>query len=243
MNSEDLERFLHQSLADHRLSGGEKTALADWLAKNVVTDQARGLARHVAFEVARTAVADPAAAELVGWLEDVMKVLVPMGTPVAHAPGSPQPGDDLAFFAPGERCLQHIVHRFGQCRRTAELCVFTITDDRITRAILDAHRRGAKVRVISDNEKCHDPGSDIHKLRDAGIPVKTDDAPAGRSDPGINGHMHHKFAIFDGTRLLNGSYNWTRGAADMNYENVVDTADAKLVAAFAAEFERLWNRF
>ena len=249
MNSEDLDRFLRQSLADHRLSGGEKSALADWLAKNAATDQTRGLARHVAFEVARGAVADPVAAELVGWLEDVMKVLVPMA-PVAHAPGSPnpapgspKPGEDLAFFAPGERCLQHIVHRFGQCRRTADLCVFTITDDRITRAILDVHRRGAKVRVISDNEKCHDPGSDVHKLRAAGIPVKMDDAPAGRSDPGINGHMHHKFAIFDGARLLNGSYNWTRGAADMNYENVVDTADAKLVAAFAAEFERLWNRF
>jgi cardiolipin hydrolase len=244
MNPEDLDRFLRQSLADHKLSGGEKSALADWLAKNVTTDQARGLARHVAFEVARSAVADPAAAELVGWLEDVMKVLVPMAPQNQQGADAPRPpGEDLAFFAPGERCLQHIIHRFGQCRRTADLCVFTITDDRITRAILDAHRRGVKLRVISDNEKCHDPGSDVHKLRDAGIPVKMDDAPPGRSDPGINGHMHHKFAIFDGARLLNGSYNWTRGAADMNYENVVDTADAKLVAAFAAEFERLWNRF
>ena len=55
--------------------------------------------------------------------------------------------------------------------------------------------------------------------------------------------MHHKFAIFDGTRLLNGSYNGTRGAADMNYENLVDTDDPNLVAAFSAEFERLWKRF
>jgi phosphatidylserine/phosphatidylglycerophosphate/cardiolipin synthase-like enzyme len=73
--------------------------------------------------------------------------------------------------------------------------------------------------------------------------VKLDDVRGGRSDPGINGHMHHKFAVFDAARLLNGSYNWTRGAADTNYENLVDTADPRLVAAFAAEFERLWNRF
>ena len=120
--------------------------------------------------------------------------------------------------------------------------MFTITDDRITRAILDAHGRGVKIRVISDNEKWRDPGSDINKLRDAGIPVKLDNIH-NHADPHLNGHMHHKFAIFDGSRLVTASYNWTRGAAETNYENIVDTADAKLLAAFAAEFERLWNAF
>ena len=240
MNPDELTRFLSQSLADRKLSGGERSALADWLAKNVATDQHRGLARHTAFEVARRAIADPVAVDVVEWLEDVMKVLAPLAPPVAHAPGSP--GKDEAFFAPGERCLQQIVHRFGQCRRTADVCVFTITDDRISRAILDAHRRGVAVRIVTDNEKQHDAGSDVQKFHEAGIAVKTDDMH-GPADTGLNGHMHHKFAIFDGTHLLNGSYNWTRGAADLNFENVVDTADAALVAAFAAEFARLWNRF
>ena len=240
MNPEDLIRFLTQSLADRKLSGGEKSALSDWLAKNVKTDQHRGLVRHAAFEVARKPIADPASVDVVEWLEDVMKVLAPLAAPGAHASGAS--GRDEAFFAPGDACLHRIVHRFGACRRTADVCVFTITDDRITRAILDAHRRGVRVRILSDNEKQHDAGSDLHKFRAEGIPVKTDDMRAA-AEPGLNGHMHHKFAIFDGTRLLNGSYNWTRGAADVNYENVVDTADAKLVAAFAAEFERLWNRF
>jgi mitochondrial cardiolipin hydrolase len=245
MDPAQLDRFLGQSLADRKLTRGEKSALADWLAQNVKTDQHRGLVRHAAFEVARKAVADPAAAEVVEWLEDVMKVIAPLGNTQANSTqgaDAPRSGGDEAFFAPGERCLQQIVHRFGQCRRTADVCVFTITDDRITRAILDAHRRGVKVRIISDNEKCHDAGSDIHRLRDAGIPVKMDDV-RGPAEPGINGHMHHKFAIFDGVRLINGSYNWTRGAADMNFENLVDTADANQITAFAAEFERLWNRF
>lgn len=55
--------------------------------------------------------------------------------------------------------------------------------------------------------------------------------------------MHHKFAVFDGGRLLAGSYNWTRGAANVNYEDLIDTTDSHLVAAFAAEFERLWAKF
>jgi phosphatidylserine/phosphatidylglycerophosphate/cardiolipin synthase-like enzyme len=239
MNADDLARLLRESLADRKLGRAEKSALADWLAAHAATDQQRGVARHTAFEVAKAA--HPAAAPLVDWLEDVMRVLAPMAS--AQGADAPRSEPDLAFFSPGERCLQQIVHRFGQCRRTADVCVFTITDDRITRAVLDAHRRGVAVRVISDNEKCHDPGSDVHRLRDAGVPVKLDDVRGPRSDPGVNGHMHHKFAVFDAARLLNGSYNWTRGAADMNYENLVDTADPRLVAAFAAEFDRLWNRF
>ncbi|MBN9121941.1 MAG: DUF1669 domain-containing protein [Planctomycetes bacterium] len=240
MNSEDLIRFLTQSLADRKLSGAEKSALTDWLARNVRTDQHRGLVRHCAFEVARTATVDPAAGELVEWLEDVMKVIAPLGGP--QGADAPRAGADEAFFAPGEDCLHRIVHRFGACRRTADVCVFTVTDDRISRAILDAHRRGVAVRVITDAEKQYDAGSDVQKFRAAGIAVKTDDIHAS-AEPGLNGHMHHKFALFDRTRLLNGSYNWTRGAADVNFENVVDTADASLIAAFAAEFERLWNRF
>jgi phosphatidylserine/phosphatidylglycerophosphate/cardiolipin synthase-like enzyme len=246
MNTEDLTRFLHQTLADHKLSGSEKTALTDWLTKNAQTDQNRGLARHFAFEAAKSGVLAPDAIEIIGWLEDVMRVLVPMGVPVSSSPdqtsSSPQPGEDLAFFAPGERCLQQIVDRFRQCRRNADVCVYTITDDRISRAILDAHRRGVKVRVITDADKQHDAGSDIQEFREAGILVKTDDIHK-HTDPALNGHMHHKFAIFDGTRLINGSYNWTRGAANTNYENITDTADAKLIATFAAEFERLWDRF
>ena len=63
---------------------------------------------------------------------------------------------DAAFFSPGDACWQHIVHRLSLAHKTADLCVFTITDDRISRAIMDAHRRGVKLRIISDAEKAHD---------------------------------------------------------------------------------------
>ncbi|MCE9562912.1 MAG: endonuclease [Planctomycetes bacterium] len=239
MNVDELSSLLRQSLADHKLTPSEKTALSGWFTKNVQTDQQRGVARHTAFEIAKLSLST-ADATIVGWLEDVMRIFAPMGSTVTNAPGSSEP--DQAFFAPGERCLQQIVHRFLTVRHTADVCVFTITDDRISRAIADAHRRGVKLRIISDTDKAFDPGSDIQRFREAGIPVKTDDIHK-HSEPGQNGHMHHKFAIFDGVRLLNGSYNWTRGAADMNYENIVDTGDSKQIAVFAAEFERLWNRF
>src|SRR5688572_2816202 len=103
MNSEDLTRFLTQSLADRKLSGAEKSALTDWLGKNVKTDQHRGLVRHVAFEVARAATTDPTAADLVEWLEDIMKVLAPLagasgGGKQGEPPVSGPSAADEAFF-------------------------------------------------------------------------------------------------------------------------------------------------
>ena len=240
MNAADAERFLAATLADGQLTGGEKQDLAGWLAEHAPSDQLRGVVRHAAFDLARKSAPDAAA--VLDWLEGVMRAVAPVvaPNPGADSPGSPAPA--TVAFAPGETCLNLIVRRLAAARKTLDLCVFTITDDRIGRPILDAHRRGVRVRIVSDNDKAHDPGSDVHRFAEAGIPVKFD--PPGRlNDPHTTGHMHHKFAVIDGARLLNGSYNWTRGAAEVNYENVVDTAEPGLVAAFAAEFERLWKAF
>jgi mitochondrial cardiolipin hydrolase len=243
MNLEDLSQFLRRSIADRNLSSGEKAALAEWVERFVLDDRARGLARHAAFEAARTAITDPAGAEVIEWLEDVMKVLAPISPPpVDNGPGSPRTERDRACFSPGEGCLQLITRRFDACRRTADVCVYTITDDRIGRAIYNAHQRGVKVRILSDRGKAGDLGSDMHQFSESGIPVKLADV-FDHSGPGRDGHMHHKFAVFDGERLINGSYNWTRGAANINLENLVDTANPDLVAVFAEEFKRLWNRF
>ena len=44
------------------------------------------------------------------------------------------------------------------------MCVFTITDNRIVDAMERAHRRNVQVRVISDDDKAADAGSDIDRL-------------------------------------------------------------------------------
>ena len=55
--------------------------------------------------------------------------------------------------------------------------------------------------------------------------------------------MHHKFALFDRMLLVNGSYYWTRSAAERNEENLVVSDDPRLVGSFQAEFEKLWDQF
>jgi hypothetical protein len=55
-------------------------------------------------------------------------------------------------------------------------------------------------------------------------------------------HMHHKFAVVDDRILLTGSYNWTRGAADNNEENLIVTDDPRFVKPYVEEFARLYDQ-
>jgi phosphatidylserine/phosphatidylglycerophosphate/cardiolipin synthase-like enzyme len=229
MNAAELDALLRQFLVDGKLSKSERTTLTAWVQGNIATDQQRAVARSRVFEAARAAVADPQANQIISFLEDVLKVIAP---PLPAGGGVAEPTSEVAF-SPGDTCLGMIVNHLGTCRRTADLCVFTITDDRIASAVLAAHKRGVKLRIITDNDKAEDLGSDIPTFLAAKIPLLVDRTPF---------HMHHKFAIFDGTHLLNGSYNWTRGAARDNMENLVDTADPKLIAAFQREFDAIWEK-
>ncbi|WP_266204081.1 phospholipase D-like domain-containing protein [Pontibacter kalidii] len=137
-----------------------------------------------------------------------------------------------AFFSPGDDCLNAIVESMEQAGKSIKICVFTISDNRITEAILEAHRRGVSIKIITDNNKLHDTGSDVRELAVRGLEVRIDKTRS---------HMHHKFAIFDEARVLTGSYNWTRSAALYNHENILITDNLSIVQDYSREFDRLWE--
>lgn len=221
------DKMLRQTLDDRHLSTSERQALKQILRDAALDDGARATLRSRVFEIAKEKLDDAADSDIVDWLEELTKLLLPF---------SGEHGEPFveAHFSPGEGCVRRIRGLLDSAKRTADLCVFTITDDRIADSILAAHRRGIAVRIISDDEKARDVGSDVIPLSRSGIPVRVDDSPY---------HMHHKFALFDRDTLLTGSYNWTRGAADNNEENLILSNDRRLLTAFQGEFERLWKKF
>jgi len=226
MTPEDFDRILRETLEDRRLSRSEKRALKDLLAGTDLDAHARSLLRNRAFEIAQHEVADPQSHAVIDWLDDVSKCLLPDGD---NADGA----ESDALFSPGDDCPRRIAFMFARAKQQVDVCVFTITDNIIAEAILEAHRRGVAVRIITDGEKSFDSGSDVERLAGAGVPVRVD-----RSEY----HMHHKFAVFDQQALLTGSYNWTRGAALNNEENFIVTNDLALVRKFIDAFETLWSR-
>lgn len=113
------------------------------------------------------------------------------------------------------------------------ICVFTISDDRITDAIITAHKKGVGFKIITDNDKLWDEGSDIKQLAKLGVCIKMDATP---------NHMHHKFMVVDNKSLLTGSYNWTVSAMRYNHENILITEEAGVVRSFLKEFDNLWRQ-
>jgi mitochondrial cardiolipin hydrolase len=228
----DMENLLGQleaSLADLRLDDDEKHSLAQTLRQAQPPEDGFRQLRNHAFTLARNRLTaqqpqDPMA--MLRWLEAVVRAL-----DVARAPA--QATRSNACFSPGEACLNTIVQHFRSARRSVDFCVFTLSDDRIAHEVLAALARGVALRFITDNDKETDSGSDVARLRAAGVPTVVDRTSA---------HMHHKFAIFDGQWLLNGSYNWTRSACTYNEENLVATNDATLLRQFQGAFDELWGQ-
>jgi phosphatidylserine/phosphatidylglycerophosphate/cardiolipin synthase-like enzyme len=226
MDLDELDRDLRATLDDGRLSRGERHALSEVLRESPPSESQLAQLRARAFALAEEQLSDPRARALLAWLEGVIKLLT------QHEAVEPVPSAN-AYFSPGESCLAAILGELGRTKKSADICVFTITDDRIAGALLDARRRGVTLRIITDNDKQYDEGADIARLRDAGVSIRVD---------GDERHMHHKFAVLDSRTLLNGSYNWTRGAT-LNAENLIVTGDRRLVARFARMFDNLWHRF
>ena len=180
--------------------------LAKLIADEQPDEARRSELRRQAFEIARQRLADPSAPTVLAWLEDVVKLLIPAGDEAQH--------HVEAYFSPGEDCPLRIAKMFDGARQAADVCVFTITDDRIAEAILAAHHRGVRLRVITDNDKAHDLGSDIERL----------ERPACRCGWTARGSTCTTSSPCSTARtLLTGSYNWTRGAARDNEENFIIT--------------------
>ena len=204
LNPRDLQA-IHKELE----ANGPSSERLDWL---------RGQVMQVLHPKAK----DEESRRLVTWAENVMRLL---------ATGAGGDQATRVYFTPGGACHEAVLGCLDAARSSLDICVFTITDDRIAYAIRRAQRDGVKIRIITDNEKAWDLGSDVYSLADAGLKV--------RQDVDAN-HMHHKFAVVDDRKVITGSFNWTKGSSH-NYENILICGDLQVASAYRQEFDRLWQ--
>lgn len=225
MTPQQISALISKSLSLQPLSRAEKATLSEQLAAGHPDAADIAVIRSQLFRQAEASINAQNTGEILSWLEDMIRLL--------ERSDEAKPSATVeAWFSPQADCPGRIRSFLAQAKSTVDICVFTITDDRLTSAVLEAHARGVEIRIITDNDKAADLGSDADRFLEAGVQLRVDRTPY---------HMHHKFAIVDRSLLLNGSYNWTRGAAESNEENFIITDEKKLVSQFTAAFEKLWD--
>lgn len=160
MDLKQWEIILAQSFEDSRLSDSEKEAINQWIAPHRTDEQALTLLRASLFQFAREHAGSPDQTKLIEWLGKIVKLLLPLTQKEDH--------DPVVLFAPEDGVAERIAGLFHDAKETVSVCVFTITDNFLTDAILAAHNRGVLIRVLTDNQKSSDDGSDIHLWRRRG---------------------------------------------------------------------------
>ena len=136
-------------------------------------------------------------------------------------------------LSPFQMCSEVVKLHVATADKTLDLALYSLTKDDIAQAIIEAHKRGVRVRLVIDKAQAGGRHADDEKLEEAGIVVKRMGGMRG-------GLMHHKFAIIDGKTVLTGSYNWTKGGSLKNSENLI-IMDS-LIEEFQIEFNKLWTR-
>lgn len=142
-------------------------------------------------------------------------------------------GSVAVHFSPGIR--EHIIPLLDGAQESVDLAVYAFTDSDLASAVVRAHQRGVKVRVVMDARHSANRDSLDEFLAGRGVELGLD------RGQGKKGMMHHKFAVIDGATVVAGSFDWTANAEEKNHADALIISEAGAAALYAAEFQRLWD--
>ena len=141
-------------------------------------------------------------------------------------------------FSPRGGAERLIIEEISKAQKQILVAVFSFTNMRIARALVEAKNRGVKVYVITDEGQGESKyGRKVLEfLASHGVKVKIKRGSGG-------GLMHHKYAVIDGKIVLTGSYNWTYSAEKRNDENLVAIEGSRnLAKTYFENFKALWQK-
>jgi len=152
----------------------------------------------------------------------LLLLLMLLAAPAVAAPEAPR-----ICFTPGSDCTAIVVSTIGHARRQILVQAYSFTSAPIAKALVEARKRGVRIKVILDKSQRHEKYSSADFLAHAGIPVLIDQAHA---------IAHNKIIIVDGRLVLTGSFNFTKAAQERNAENLLLLEGAPLAARYAANW-------
>jgi phosphatidylserine/phosphatidylglycerophosphate/cardiolipin synthase-like enzyme len=141
--------------------------------------------------------------------------------------------DIQVFFSPTGGCTEAVVANLDKAKSNVLVQAYSFTSAPIAKALVDAEKRGVKVRIILDKSQKTANYSSADFVKNAGIPTYIDAKHA---------IAHNKIMIIDGKTILTGSFNFTKAAEESNAENLlVIQNDPALVAKYTANWQAHLN--
>jgi phosphatidylserine/phosphatidylglycerophosphate/cardiolipin synthase-like enzyme len=136
-----------------------------------------------------------------------------------------------AHFSPEEEIAPTIVKLIDGSQHSLDIAVYAFTHADIAAAVIRAHQRGVRVRMVMDLKNASGRDSCIPDLIKAGIEVRIRHK---------DGDQHSKYLVIDQAIVVTGSYNFTVRADERNSENVVVIRNApNVVKAFSDDYQTL----
>ena len=117
-------------------------------------------------------------------------------------------------------------------KASVDVAIYQLDLPGVTQSLLNAAKRGAAVRVVTDIDVLSDPNEnpEFKRLQTAGIKVVGGNR---------NGIMHDKFVVVDGAVVWTGSWNFTTNDTYRNNNNAIVIRSQALAQNYTAAFEQM----
>lgn len=143
-------------------------------------------------------------------------------------------------FSRHQRIPETLIALLDKTETEAKLALYEFRLPEVAEAVVRAHERGVKVRLILDESRAGLPGADSPRSpefeRVIGAGVETRRLRGG----GSFGIMHNKMAVLDGAIVTGGSFNWTDSADMKHFENATFRDDPGVVAGHGLYWDWMW---
>lgn len=148
------------------------------------------------------------------------------------------------LFSPDDKVKDMLIGLINNEKKSIMCAIYTMTERDITKAFINAKKRGVSLEFVVDRSYASDRYSRVAEIANHHIPVWVFQAG---TDERITGLMHNKFCVFkenvQGKSLVwTGSYNFTKRASTANQENALVLDAPTIVQCFTEQFAVLKNR-
>ncbi|NCA83226.1 MAG: DUF1669 domain-containing protein [Opitutae bacterium] len=140
------------------------------------------------------------------------------------------------FLGPSPTMERAVVAFIGSAGKTLDVCVYDLNLPEFAQALLAAHARGVKVRVIISEEnaaKAYAVAEQLAEMEKLGILTLAHNR---------SGLMHNKFMVADGERIWTGSYNLTRNCSRFNDNHAIVLESKELAENYSMEWTEIFEK-